>query len=149
MAFPAAWPPRVSSGVRSIRFYRGGTATANFADNAFMFLDGVGANTITPAPYVPAGSSVQFNAPLAPTGTGGGPAGSDPSQAPPTVSPMLWSGNVRVCNDGSGDLEFSFDGTNVHGRLKSGEQFQYRNRYEAGIAIRGVSATPLFRVEAW
>jgi hypothetical protein len=139
--------------VRSIRFFQDGTATSNFADNAFLFIDGAGANPFTPAPYVPAGSSVQFNAPLAPTGTGGGASPApypDPSQAPPTVYPMLWSGNIRICNDGSGDLEFSFDGTNIHGRLKSGELFQYRNRYEAGIAVRGVAAaTPLFRIEAW
>jgi hypothetical protein len=152
MAFPPAWPPRVPSGVRSIRFYTSGTATSAFADNAFMFLDGAGADPYTPAPFVPYGSSAPVVNPPTPTGTGGGPVGSpytDPSQAPPTSWPMLWSGNVRICNDGAGALEYSFDGTNVHGLLKSGEIFMYRNRYEAGIAIRGVAATPLFRIEAW
>lgn len=143
MPFPASWPPRVASGVRSIRFFTSGTATANFADNAFMFLDA--ANVVTPAPLVPYGSNATVNNPLTPTGTGSqGPA----SGLSASEKPMLWSGNIRICNDGADYLEYSFDGTAVHGKLLKGEIFMYRNRYEAGIAIRGVAGV-LFRVEAW
>ena len=147
MPFPTNWPPRVSSGIRSIRYYQTGTVTANFSDNGYLFIDGVGANTFTPSPNVSYGSNGTVNNPLTPSGTGtatvanamvGGPA------------PMIWSNSIRVCNDGSGVLEFSFDGTNVHGKLLSGEQVIYRNRIEAGIALRGVGGTtPTFRVEAW
>lgn len=140
MAFPAAWPPRVPNGLRSIRFFTSGTGTANFSDNAFMFLDGAGANVYSPTPIVPYGTDAVVNNPLNPTGTG-------ITTAPPLIHPMLWSGNIRICNDGSGVLEFSFDGVNIHGRLLTAEVLSYRNRYEAGIAIRGAGLA--FRVEAW
>lgn len=39
MAFPLGWPPRSASGARNFRFYTGGTATANFSDNAFLFAE--------------------------------------------------------------------------------------------------------------
>lgn len=44
MAFPAGWPPKIPSGIYSLRFYKTGTATANFSDNAFIFShpDGTG-----------------------------------------------------------------------------------------------------------
>lgn len=139
MPFPASWPPRVPSGVRSIRFFASGVATALFDDNAFMFLDGLGANPITPAPNVPYGSNAPVVNPLTPTGTG--------TTAPPIVHPMLWAGNIRIYNDGGATLEYSFDGVNVHGRILATEAPAYRNRYEAGIAVRGAGAA--FRIEAW
>jgi hypothetical protein len=139
MPFPASWPPRVPSGIRSIRFFASGVAAAAFDANAFMFLDGAGANPIIPAPNVPYGSNAPVVNPLTPTGTG--------TTTPPIVHPMLWSGNIRICNDGGATLEYSFDGTNVHGRILASESFTYRNRYEAGIAVRGAGAA--FRVEAW
>ncbi len=108
-----------------------------------MFIDGAGANPFTPAVKVPYGSSATVNNPLNPTGTGLSPL-------PTPIAPAIWSGNIRVCNDGEGDIEFSFDGINVHGRLKAGEVFQYRNRYESGMAVRGYDgATSAFRIEAW
>lgn len=139
MPFPAAWPPRVASGRRSIRFFVSGTGTASFEDNAYMFLDGAGANTFTPSPNVPYGSGSAVSNPLTPTGTGN-------TQAP-VIYPQIWAGTIRVYNDGSAPLEFSFDGTDIHGRLLGGEVFSYRNRFEAGIALRGNGVA--FRVEAW
>lgn len=146
MAFPTPWPPRPPSGVRSIRFYVGGTATANFADNAYLFIDGSAgtANPFTPGPPTSTSSGTTNN-PLTPTGTG---SQGVVSQLTSPERPLIWSGNIRICNDGSDYLEYSFDGTNVHGKLLKGEVFMYRNRYEAGIAIRGVAGVA-FRVEAW
>jgi len=65
--------------------------------------------------------------------------------------PQIWSGSVRIfCVPGSGDLEFSFDGTNIHGRVADGQSEIFLARREAGISIRGVGAsTPDFHVEAW
>lgn len=145
MAFPDAWPPRVATSVRSIRFFTSGTATANFSDRAFMFLDA--SNVMTPMPYVPPGggpSGTNFVAPITPTGTG---SQSVSMGITTTAKPQLWSGNIRVCNDGGAPLEFSFDGTAIHGRVLPGEQLSYRNRYEAGIAVRGAGVA--FRIEAW
>lgn len=141
MAFPAAWPPRVASGIRSIRFYGSGTSTANFADNAFLFINGAGANTFSPVPAVTGGATAD---PLTPAGTG-------TLTTQPIVHPMIWANTIRVCNDGANTLEFSFDGTNVHGVLLKGEQVSYRNRFEAGIAFRypAGGAASAFRVEAW
>ena len=140
MPFPLTWPPRVPSGIRSIRFFVSGTAAAAFDANAFMFLDGVGANPITPAPIVPYGSNAPVVNPLTPTGTG--------TTAPPLVPPMLWAGNIRVFNDGGAPLEISFNGTDVHGRILVADKFlTYKTRYEAGIAVRGAGAA--FRIEAW
>jgi hypothetical protein len=109
-----------------------------------MFLDA--ANVFTPSPFVQLGSPAPTNNPLTPTGTGAqgvatGITASDP--------PMVWSGNIRICNDGAADLEFSFDGVAVHGRIKPNEAFVYRNRYEAGISVRGAGGSTTYRVEAW
>ena len=136
MAFPAAWPPRVASGLHSIRFYATGTATANFSDNGLLFIDGAGANPFTPLPPVTGGSTV---VPAPPFGTGVATGG--------TPAPMIWAQTLRLCNDsGANALEYSFDGVNVHGKLLANEQVVYRNRFEAGIAVRGNGT---FRVEAW
>ena len=134
MPFPASWPPRPASGRHSIRFYATGTATANFADNAFMFINGAGANPFTPLPEVTGGSTV---VPAPPSGTGVASGG--------TPAPQIWAQTIRV--ESSGDVEISFDGTNVHGKiLAAGGDVIYRNRFECGISIRG-SGT--FIIEAW
>lgn len=147
MAFPTPWPPRPPSGVRSIRFFVSGTSTANFADNAFLFIDGAAgsANPFTPGPPTSTSSGVTNN-PLTPTGTG---SQGVVSQLTSPERPLIWSGNIRICNDSTGDLQVSFDGVNVHGVIKAAEVFMYRNRYEAGISVRGVGGTPTFRIEAW
>lgn len=43
-------------------------------------------------------------------------------------------------------LEYTFDGTNVHGYLNAGEYDIYFERHEGGIAVRGVGE---FWIEAW
>lgn len=62
----------------------------------------------------------------------------------------LFASTIRIVNDETGGgvtLEYSFDGTTVHGNLKPTEEFVYRGRYEAGIAVRGNGAN--YRIEAW
>jgi hypothetical protein len=60
---------------------------------------------------------------------------------------MVWASNIRIVNAGGGDLEISFDGVNVQGLVPSGEIYEYNERYEAGIAVRGNGVT--FVIEAW
>lgn len=134
---PEGWPPRLPTGKRSIRFYVTGTATANFADNAWLFSQQTGANTYTPLPVVKPGSIDPVSVPN-PSGTG--------RQADDPIA-AIWSQTIRICNDGGGVLEYSFDGTNIHGKVLANEAFTYRNRFEAGISVRGASA--VFRIEAW
>lgn len=137
MPFPASWPPRPAGSARSIRFFVTDTATAAFADKGYMFAEDAGAVTYTPLPVVQPGS----NAPVVvPAVSGGGVSYGDPAV-------QIWANNIRISNDGPAVLEFTFDGTNVHGSLKSGEAVLYRNRCESGIAVRG--ATAVYRIEAW
>lgn len=155
MAFPSNWPARAPSGIRSIRFYATGTTTANWSDNAFLFVDDAGANTYTPLPIIKAGSStvVNISSPM-----GGGVATDIPPGEGAGPKAYIWSGTIRICNDGGNPLEFSFsaptdaaDITVVHGSLRANEIAVYRNRHEGGIAFRipaSGSATN-FRVEAW
>jgi len=135
MAFPTGWPPRVPSGIRNIRFFQLGATGGGFDANAYLFIDGVGANPHTPLPTVRAGEDVStpdysgpHNVDSLPAGTG--EQGDDPKA-------MLWAQNIIVHNDGTTDLEVSFDGTNVHGIVPAGEERNYYDRREAGIAVRG------------
>lgn len=66
--------------------------------------------------------------------------------AHPVTGLTAWSKGIRVTATG-GDMEISFDGTNVHGKIKSGATAEYWDRCEAGIAIRGNTFT--FIIEAW
>lgn len=149
MPFPTGWPPRVGSGQRTIRFYVEGTSTASFDDNAFLFVDGVGANPYTPTPIVPPGGGTVPGVPStnlgpSPLGTG---ASSDGSSYP-----MIWSRTIRIVATGTFPIEFSFDGTNVHGSVfavVAPGMERIMDRQEAGIAVRGVGGTPSFIVEAW
>lgn len=171
MAFPTGWPPRAASGRRSIRFYRTGTATANYDSNAFLFGDDIGANTIAPTPYVAPGAvtpvhvgGVAYDTAATPpvygsgSPTGGGQIPQDAAprehaNAPYTQEgspkPMLWANTIVVRNKGAGNLLVSFDGTNDHARVNASEVREFRNRYEAGIAVKGDGATPDFEIEAW
>jgi hypothetical protein len=160
MAFPKGWPPSPASGLRSIRFYISGTTTGDFADNAFLFSQGTAANTFKPTPFVPPGGEKV----LAKVGTltdgGGSPMGGGmdahdaniaavPSeQAVPET--MIWAHTLRISNDGAADIQFSFDGTTVHGVVKADEKIIYPHRYEAGVAVRNQAAGAIaFRIEAW
>jgi hypothetical protein len=148
MPLPTGWPPRVCSSRRSIRFYKTGAATANYADNAFLFADQAYANTFTPLPVVKAGDvtppgSLPGTSPgvidaLPPVPSGSGMNGDDPH-------PMIWAQTIRVRVVG-GPVNISFDGVNDHGFIPADTEQTYRMRFEAGIAIKG---TGTFHIEAW
>jgi len=156
MPFPADWPPRPASSHRTHRAYVRTTATANFDDNGVLWRDLTGANTFAPTPVVPPGSE----APVA-YGTidssgspmGGGVGQQIPGQpATTTPRPMIWCCTIQVTNESTTpgeNLEISFDGINVQGFVAPGTTKTYRNRYEAGIAVRSQSGTPQYHVEAW
>lgn len=144
MTFPAQWVSGVGlplpSGVRSLRFYAEDTATANFADRAYAFGSG---STIPVQPRVQPGQEVA-------SGNAATPVISSPmgGASPQTALPAAYS--IRIYNDGTDPLEFSFDGTHVHGVVMGGKEALYRRRFEPGICVRGRSAsTPAFRIEAW
>lgn len=134
MPFPASWPPRVASGRHSIRFYATGTATGAFADNAFMFADGAGANPFTPLPQI--NPSTPTVVPPTPFGSG--------SASGNTPLPQIWAQTIRIV--AAGAVEISFDGTNTHGKVAAGTEVIYRNRFESGLALKG---SGVFTVEAW
>jgi hypothetical protein len=140
MAFPVGWPPRPASGVRSIRFYTRGIPTPDFADNAYLFVDGVGANPFLPVSSVRPGEDVSAPDYAGPHVVPSEPMGT--SQRGDDPKPMIWSGTIWIMNTGTGILQFSFDGINVHGEVPPAPYHQrvFRNRYEAGIALRGGGA---------
>lgn len=150
MAFPAGWPPRAASGVRSIRYFiTGNVTTQAFSDLGLLF--STSQTSHTPLPVVIAGSTNSVAIPATPAGTGSGDkADYDAALAAPAPVAMLWASTIRIINDGGIAIEFSFDGTNVHGVVKAGERMEYRRRYEAGIALRlAAPGTTAYRVEAW
>jgi hypothetical protein len=65
---------------------------------------------------------------------------------PEKTEDVAWSQAIRVVAT-TADIEISFDGTNVHGKIVAGTEVIYWDRHESGIAIRGVGAT--FLLEAW
>lgn len=153
MPFPTGWPSTNPSGIRSARIFFEDTATANFEDMAILFIDL--ANSVVATPVLRAGDERAVVA-IGQAPFGGGVAVRDERQlggaVPSTGIPKakLFSGSLWISNDSAGGgatLEFSFDGTNVHGKLLPGESRTYRNRYESGIAFRGAGA--VFRVEGW
>jgi len=163
MPFPSpGWPPRPASGRRSIRFYAAATCTTAFGDNAWLFYQDVGANTIDPLPYVAPGSTAAVsvgNINRAGSPMGGRQIFEDAAprthENPPATQeqanyPQIWSGSIRVYNAGAEDVEISFDGTNVHGYIAAGQSVTYKDRFEAGICVRavGAGATTCY-VEAW
>lgn len=143
MPYPLHWPPRHATGRRSLRVYLTGTATANFADNAILFGDVAHPdwNPYTPEPVVPPGGArvnANFDSPM-----GGGVGLGDNQPAP-----MLWCQSIAITAT-TADLEISFadtDNTLVQGFIPAGQTKIYRDRYEAGIAIRGGGT---FHLEAW
>lgn len=172
MAFPEGWPPRPATARRSLRFFVSGTATANYDANAFLFADDTGAVTYDPLPFVKPGStdSVHVGGTFDPgTGSGdgavvgsGSPVGGgqnindaaprthddQPNTQEAVPKPMAWSQAILIRNTGGAELFFSFDGVNDHGRLAAGESQEFKDRYEAGIALKSAVGTD-FEVEAW
>lgn len=145
MAFPSTWPPRVSSGIRSLRVFVTDTATANFVDKAYMFAELTSANPFTPLPVVTAGSNAVKDVPNM---AGTGLATPVPVTGAEGPSAQIWCSRLRISvTAATADLEYSFDGTNVHGKVKAGESFVYTQRFESGIAVRGLNA--VYRIEAW
>lgn len=164
MALPTGWPPRPASSVRSIRFFATGNTTANWSDNAYLFINGTNANPYKPTPYVPPGSSGpgvsapvgDRSVPGSPMGGGQNPHDVAPGDTVGSVTAMIWCHTMRICNDGTHDLQISFtcadDSSNdVHDVLKGGEQFVYEFRFEAGVALRFPSggSGSAFRIAAW
>lgn len=68
-----------------------------------------------------------------------------PDPKDPAEPEQGWSTNMRIIATG-GDIQISFDGTNVHGFIPDGTAQDYWDRHEGGIAIRGAG---VFHVEAW
>lgn len=153
MPFPVGWPPRPATGIRSIRFFASGTTGVAFSDNAFLFSDMPTASTLNPTPVAKPG--IQTTGIESPMGGGQVPENARPD-LPPTPPgyadphPMIWASTIRVWNDGAAAIEISFDGATVHGEVAAGKEWICRNRYEAGISLRGKAfALVAFRVEAW
>jgi len=145
MPFPTGWPPRVASGTRSIRAYVAATATAAYADRAYLWHQLAGANPFTPLPNVRPGEDVSapdYGGPhvVPPNPAGTGQSGDDPE-------PMIWSGSIKIINKGATPIYFSFDGVNDHGEVSANSELHMDNVYEAGIAIRGAGND--FVVFAW
>lgn len=166
MAFVTGFPARQPSGQTSIRFYVSTTtagAAFDSAGNSFIFIDGAGANPYTPLPVVRPGDDVsrlgllgaKVVIPPNPAGTGENYLTDDPSLpigqghlTEPSVKAYIWSHSIRISNTGGNDIEFSFDGVNVHGVVPAGTVREYLSRREAGIAVRAAAPTT-FRIEAW
>lgn len=158
MAFPVSWPPRPSSGVKSLRFYVTGTSTANFADNGFMFADDAGANPYLVTPVVPAGGE-DINAAAGTSANSGSPMGggrnrldADPdpkNRVLPPPLPQIWASHIKITNTGGSALEVTFEGTVVQGFVPASSSVIYDGRYESGIAVRGSGGTGTFHIEAW
>jgi len=164
--FPTeGWPPPRSAGVRSIRVYvKGQVASGSaFADNNWLFQPLDAGYVDSGDSGLPAGDTTtlttygDYAKPGPPFGgrRGNAPQGRTPigvlsDPAPPA---SIHSQNIRVTNlstTAGEDLEFSFDGTNVHGYVPAGESRHYEHRYEAGIAIRPTAAANTdFVLEAW
>jgi len=144
MPFPTGWPPRFPSGQRNIRFYIAATATAAYADRAYLFADQVGANPYTPLPEVRPGEDVSAPDYSGPTNLGAPPLGT--GQRGDDPHPMIWSEEMMIINNGVSAIYFSFDGVNDHGQVPASGSI-LMSRKEAGIAVRGNGND--FVVYAW
>ena len=61
------------------------------------------------------------------------------------------SSELKLTNDGAGDIQYSFDGVNIHGEVRTGESLQTNKRREYSIFIRikPASVASAFRLEVW
>jgi len=132
MAFPPDWPPGATDTVRSFRFFVAATATADFADNAYLYGNFPSANK--PLPFIKAGSSTPIDVPKA---WGGGKAPEDAYEGVPVPTPHYTPRFVIIRNlDPTMVLQVSFDGVNVHDEFPPDTIFAYEDRQEGGIAFR-------------
>jgi hypothetical protein len=65
---------------------------------------------------------------------------------PEKTADVAWSQAIRI-QAATVDLEISFDGVNVHGKVLAGTEVIYWDRHESGIAVRGLNS--VFTIEAW
>ena len=162
MAFPTeGWPPPLPSTTRSLRVRIAGTATVNWSDNAYLFIDDAdGGNPYTATPYIRPGDTTTVvnvgnnHSPGSPMGAGRQPADAFPFSSTGTRKPAVWSRSIIIRNTGANTIEFSFsaadDGsTAIHGTVPAGTTREYRDRHEAGIALRTSTGTATFELEAW
>lgn len=57
---------------------------------------------------------------------------------------------IIVWNDGTADVEVSFDASTVHSIVGPGEKAEWQGRYESLMAVRSPpDKTARFRLEAW
>ena len=69
-----------------------------------------------------------------------------PDPNDPAIPEQGWSTKIRIIALGA-NVQYSFDGTTVHGIVLAGTYGEYDHRHEGGIAVRGVGST--FHIEAW
>lgn len=65
---------------------------------------------------------------------------------PKDGSSQAWSRAIKISASG-GDLSVSFDGTTLHGVVKSGTTVEWLERCEGGLAVKGAGVT--YIIEAW
>lgn len=116
-----------------------------------------GGGIMIPTPFVqPGGASTQVR--VGNRTAGGGPMGTGILNPDPILDPYgstvphVFASTILIHNDdgtATNTLEFSFDGINVHGVVRGGEELVLRRRQEAGIAVRLGVGTPAFRIHAW
>jgi len=58
---------------------------------------------------------------------------------PPKTIPFT-SRNITILNDGVNPVDFSFDGTNVHGKILITEKLEFPGRAETSIHIKSTGA---------
>lgn len=159
MAVPANFPLRPASHRRSLRVYLAGTTTNDFAATGILFKDPLHPDwdPRDPMPNVAIGDRtavVQVGTNLTPGSPMGGGTPAYPNPVAPGTPasavpvPMAYAGSIAITNNGASPIEFSFDGTNVHGIVPAGARREYRDRFEAGVALRS-AAPSAFVVEAW
>lgn len=154
MPLPEGFPLRPPSSGRSYRIYhRFGALSASFADNAIVFSSIAGADTRIAPPVVAPGSRQDvvlgtMAVPGPATGSARHGKASPPTdnRADPVV--MIYPQTIAITNEGGAPLEFSFDGDTVHGYVPAGARYEYKDRREGGIAVRGAGVTGC-RIEAW
>jgi hypothetical protein len=146
MPFPEGWPPKATSTFRSVRVFASGTTTANYSDNAWLFGSFPSANQ--PLPYVAPGSTAPV---VIPSVWGGGRDPHDTLDGVPLGVPSTACRFFRIYNDGTGVIQVSFDGTNVHDEVYANEVHEYEDRAETGVSLRikPASSASDFRVVGW